>query len=38
VSSQSNLDTSLFQNIQVRPLVDLSSIRSVVVLVPKQTG
>jgi rod shape-determining protein MreC len=35
VSSQSNTDTNLFQNIQVKPLVDFSSIRSVVVLVPK---
>ena len=37
VSSQSINDANLFQNIQVRPLVDFSSIRSVVVLVPKKT-
>lgn len=37
VTSQSNSDASLFQNIQVRPLVDLSSVQSVVVLVPKRT-
>ena len=35
VTSQSNSDADLFQNIQVQPLVDLSSIQSVVVLVPK---
>ena len=35
VSSQSNSDANLFQNIQVKPLVDLTSIESVVVLVPK---
>jgi rod shape-determining protein MreC len=35
VTSQSNSDANLFQNIQVRPLVDFSSIQSVVVLVPK---
>ena len=35
VTSQSINDANLFQNIQVRPLVDLSSIRSVVVLIPK---
>ncbi|HET7137698.1 MAG TPA: rod shape-determining protein MreC [Gaiellaceae bacterium] len=34
VSSQSLSDASLFQNIQVKPLVDFSSLRSVVVLVP----
>ncbi|MGZ4289754.1 MAG: rod shape-determining protein MreC [Gaiellaceae bacterium] len=37
VTSQSNSDANLFQNIQVRPLVDFSSIRSVVVLVPKKS-
>jgi rod shape-determining protein MreC len=35
VSSQSSSDANLFQNIQLRPLVDFSSIQSVVVLVPK---
>jgi rod shape-determining protein MreC len=35
VSSQSINDVSPFQNIQVKPLVDLSSVESVVVLVPK---
>ena len=34
VSFHSLSDASLFQNIQVKPLVDFSSIRSVVVLVP----
>jgi rod shape-determining protein MreC len=34
VTFQSLSDASLFQNVQVRPLVDFSSIRSVVVLVP----
>jgi rod shape-determining protein MreC len=34
VTSQSNSDADLFQNIQVQPLVDLSSIQSVIVLVP----
>ena len=38
VTSQSNSDVSPFQNIQVTPLVDLSSIQSVVVLVPKAGG
>jgi rod shape-determining protein MreC len=38
VVSQSNSDASLFQNIEVRPLVDFSSIESVIVLVPKTTG
>jgi rod shape-determining protein MreC len=38
VSSLSNSDANLFQNIQVKPLVDFSSVRSVVVLVPKKTG
>jgi rod shape-determining protein MreC len=36
VSSQSLNDANIFQNIQIRPLVDFSSIRSVVVLVPKR--
>jgi rod shape-determining protein MreC len=38
VSSQSSSDADLFQNIQVEPLVDFSSIRSVIVLVPKRNG
>jgi rod shape-determining protein MreC len=38
VSSQSSTDASLFQNIQLKPLVDFSSIQSVVVLVPKKSG
>ncbi len=37
VSSQSNSDQNLFQDIQVKPFVDFTSIRSVVVLVPKHT-
>ncbi|HEY6963309.1 MAG TPA: rod shape-determining protein MreC [Gaiellaceae bacterium] len=36
VSSQSNTDVDLFQNIQVKPLVDFSAIQSVIVLVPKR--
>jgi rod shape-determining protein MreC len=35
VVSRSNSDASLFQNIQVRSLVDFSSVRSVIVLVPQ---
>jgi rod shape-determining protein MreC len=35
VSSKSSSDTTLFQNIQLKPLVDFSSIQTVVVLVPK---
>jgi rod shape-determining protein MreC len=35
VSSESSTDANLFQNIQLKPLVDFSSIQSVVVLVPK---
>jgi rod shape-determining protein MreC len=35
VWSKSSNDTTLFQNIQLKPLVDFSSIQSVVVLVPK---
>jgi rod shape-determining protein MreC len=38
VASQSNSDASLFQNIQVRPFVDFSSVQSVIVLVPKTAG
>ncbi|HVU76102.1 MAG TPA: rod shape-determining protein MreC [Gaiellaceae bacterium] len=38
VTSHSIGDASLFQNIQVTPLVDLTSIQSVVVLVPKAGG
>jgi rod shape-determining protein MreC len=36
VAFQSLSDASLFQNIQVRPFVDFSSIRTVVVLVPPE--
>jgi rod shape-determining protein MreC len=35
VSSESSTDSNLFQNIQLKPLVDFSSIQTVVVLVPK---
>jgi rod shape-determining protein MreC len=35
VSSESSTDANLFQNIQLKPLVDFSSIQTVVVLVPK---
>jgi rod shape-determining protein MreC len=35
VTSESDNEANLFKSIQVRPLVDFSSIRSVVVLVPK---
>ncbi len=35
VSSASNNDVNPFKNIQVKPLVDFSSLRSVIVLVPK---
>jgi rod shape-determining protein MreC len=38
VWSQSSTDANLFQNIQLKPLVDFSSIQSVVVLVPKKGG
>jgi rod shape-determining protein MreC len=38
VSSKSSNDTTLFQNIQLKPLVDFSSIQSVVVLVPQQSN
>ena len=38
VSSRSSTDANLFQNIQLKPLVDFSSIQSVVVLVPKKGG
>ena len=36
VAFQSLSDASLYQNVQVHPLVDFSSIRSVVVLVPRE--
>jgi rod shape-determining protein MreC len=36
VASRSASDTTLFQNIQLKPLVDFSSIQNVVVLVPKK--
>ena len=35
VSSVSQTDTDIFQNIQVQPFVDLSSLESVLVLIPK---
>ena len=35
VTSESDNEANLFKSIQVRPLVDFSSIRSVIVLVPK---
>jgi rod shape-determining protein MreC len=35
VSSSSNTDVNPYKNIQVKPLVDFSSLRSVIVLVPK---
>jgi len=35
VSSSSNTDVNAFKNIQVKPLVDFSSLQSVIVLVPK---
>jgi rod shape-determining protein MreC len=38
VSSRSIGDASLFQNIQVKPFVDFSSIDSVIVLVPSRGG
>jgi rod shape-determining protein MreC len=38
VSSKSTNDTTLFQSIQLKPLVDFSSIQTVVVLVPKKSG
>jgi rod shape-determining protein MreC len=38
VTSKSISDSSLYQNIQVTPLVDLTSIQSVVVLVPQAGG
>ena len=36
VTSQSNNDVNAFKNIQVAPLVDFSSLQSVIVLVPKR--
>jgi rod shape-determining protein MreC len=36
VTSQSNNDVNAFKNIQVSPLVDFSSLQSVIVLVPKR--
>ena len=32
----SQTDTDIFQNIQVQPFVDLSSLESVLVLIPKK--
>jgi rod shape-determining protein MreC len=37
VTSRSNSDADLFQNIQLTPLVDLSSIQSVIVLTPPKS-
>ena len=37
VTSESDNEANLFKSIQVRPLVDFSSVRSVIVLVPKAT-
>jgi rod shape-determining protein MreC len=36
VSSVSQIDTDIYQNIQVQPFADLSSLESVLILVPKQ--
>jgi rod shape-determining protein MreC len=36
VTSQKNSDVNPFKNVQVKPLVDFSSLQSVIVLVPKQ--
>ena len=36
VSSVSQTDTDIFQNVQVQPFVDLSSLESVLVLIPKK--
>jgi len=36
VTSQSSNDANAFKSIQVEPLVDFSSLQSVVVLVPKK--
>jgi rod shape-determining protein MreC len=36
VTSQKNSDVNPFKNVQVRPLVDFSSLQSVIVLVPSQ--
>lgn len=36
VSTEGNYDANPFKNIQVKPLVDFSSLQSVIVLVPKQ--
>ena len=36
VSGESNNDVNAFKNIQVKPLVDFSSLQSVIVLVPKK--
>jgi rod shape-determining protein MreC len=38
VTSESDNDVDVFKNIQIQPAVDLSSIRAVMVLVPKQAG
>jgi cell shape-determining protein MreC len=36
VTSQSSNDVNPFKNIEVKPLVDFSSLQSVIVLVPNQ--
>ncbi len=36
VSSVSQTDTDIYQNIQVQPYVDLSSLQSVLILIPKK--
>jgi cell shape-determining protein MreC len=36
VTSQKNSDVNPFKNIQVKPLVDFSSLQSVIVLVPNK--
>jgi rod shape-determining protein MreC len=38
VSSESDNEADLFKDVQVQPLVDFSSVRSVIVLVPPKTG
>jgi cell shape-determining protein MreC len=38
VSSVGQNDTDIFKNIQVQPFVDLSSLQSVLVLIPKQAA
>ena len=38
VTSQSSNDINPFKNVQVQPLVDFSSLQSVIVLVPKRSS